>query len=506
MVLSVNRRGIIAGAAALPFLRMQGARAATPGVLTFGLSAPPSAINPWANTGTAAATIKLMIYRGLVSFDPAGNLRGELAESWTREGEHGWVFKLRDATFQNGEKVISADVKWTIEQIAAEKSTAYFRAEMQQIERVETPDDLTVRFITKTPLATLPIWMASYHLPIISRNSPKGSFVGAGPFVLKAQERGVSIDLEAFPGYYKKGLPKLKAIRVLAYPDENLRVAALQSGDIDLIEYVPWQAMDAVSANPALKLDAVEGAFMFLVFNASKPPFNDARVRKAVAHAIKRDELVKAAFFGRGQPLEHLPIAASSAFFNPELAHGWAYDPALSKKLLAEAGFANGISCSLLSTAQYGMHKDTAEVVQQHLAAVGIKVELNLPDWATRVAIGNRGQYDMAVMGTAADSNDPDGIATIIDGSLSPSYVRSFGLKTEKITALLAAGRAELDEAKRKTIYRDLEKVAIEEAPLVGLTWRSQGYGMRKAVTGFQNMPGALTFYSGLTFETASVD
>jgi peptide/nickel transport system substrate-binding protein len=92
--------------------------------------------------------------------------------------------------------------------------------------------------------------------------------------------------------------------------------------------------------------------------------------------------------------------------------------------------------------AQYGMHKDTAKLVQQHLAAVGINVELKLPDWATRVSLG---QYDMAVMGKAADSNDPDGIATIIDGSLSPSYVRSFGFKTETITELLAAGRAELD-------------------------------------------------------------
>jgi ABC-type transport system substrate-binding protein len=143
--------------------------------------------------------------------------------------------------------------------------------------------------------------------------------------------------------------------------------------------------------------------------------------------------------------------------------------------------------------------------VQNHLAAVGIKAELNLPDWSTRVAIGNRGQYDMAVMGTAADSNDPDGITNFIDGSLSPSYVRSFGLKIDKITELLAAGRAEFDAEKRRAIYREMEKVAIEQAPIAGLTWRSQGYAMKKEVTGFKNLPGALTFYSGLTFETATV-
>ncbi|MDB5370619.1 MAG: twin-arginine translocation pathway signal precursor [Roseomonas sp.] len=505
MATTVSRRATLAGTAAaamLPFLRIPGARARTPGVLTFGLSSFPPTIQPWANSGTAAATMKLLMYRGLCSYGDDGALRGELAESWARDGNNAWVFKLRQAKFQNGEAVTSADVKWTVEQIAAERSTAFFRAEMQNVERVETPDDRTVRIVTKVPVATLPNMMASYHLPIISRVSERNTPVGAGPFVLKGQERGTSLDFEANPNFYKPGLPKLKGIRVVAYSDENLRVSALQSGDLDLIEYVPWQAMDAITANPELKLDAVDGAFMFLVFNGSKPPFNDHRVRRAVAHAIRRDELVKAAFFGRGSGLEQLPIASSSAYYNAEYKDGWKYDPDLSKKMLAEAGFADGLSCSLLSTAQYGMHKDTAEVVQNHLAAVGIKVELNLPDWATRVSIGNRGQYDMAVMGTAADSNDPDGIANFIDGSLSPSYVRSYGLKVDRVTELLAAGRAEFDEAKRKAIYREMEGVAIEQAPIVGLTWRSQGYAMKKGVSGFRNLPGALTFYSGLTFET----
>lgn len=505
---TVSRRAALAGTAAtamLPFLRAPRARAATPGMLTFALSSFPPTIQPWANSGTAAATVKLMIYRGLTSYGPDGALRGELAESWSRLGSEGWEFKLRDARFQNGEPVTAADVQWTIEQIAAERSTAYFRAEMQGVARVEAPDVRTVRIFTRQPVATLPIWMASYHMPIISRNSPRGSSIGAGPFILKRQERGVSLELEPFTGYHRPGLPKLRGIRAVAYADENLRVAALRAGDVDLIEYVPWQAMDAIAADNALKLETVDGAFMFLLFNGSRPPFNDARVRKAVAHAIKRDELVRAAFFGRGSPLMQLPIPATSPFYNREFQDGWRYDADLAKRLLAEAGHPNGFSCSLLSTAQYGMHKDTAEVVQQHLAAIGIRAELNLPDWATRVTAGNRGQYDIAVQGTAADSNDPDGIANFIDGSLAPSYVRSHGLKIDRITELLAAGRAELDEGKRREIYREMERVAIEQVPLVGLTWRSQGYAMRRQVTGFRNLPGALTFYSGLTFETTEV-
>lgn len=281
-------------------------------------------------------------------------------------------------------------------------------------------------------------------------------------------------------------------------------MAALRSGDVDLIEYVPWQAMDAISADPALTLDTIDGPFMYLTFNCSRPPFNDARVRRAVAHAVKREELVKAAFFGRGSPLEHLPIPEASAYYNPEFKNGWRYDPALAKQLLAEAGHAGGLSCSLLSTAQYGMHKDTAEIVQQHLAAVGINVTLNLPDWATRVTVGNRGQYDIGVMGTTADNNDPDGLSSLLDGSLAASYVRSHGLKIDRIVELMAAGRTIFDESKRRAIYRELEQVALEQAPIVSLTWRSQGYAMRKDVSGFRNLPGALTFYSGLTFETTA--
>jgi peptide/nickel transport system substrate-binding protein len=501
MSLTLTRRTFVTGAAALPFLRSAGAQARTPGILTFGLSSYPPNIQPWTNTGTAAATVKLMIHRGLLSYDSKGALRGELAESWTRDGATAWLFKLRNATFHTGHPVTAADVKWTLEQIAANKSTAYFRSEMQGIELIDTPDERTVRIVMKEPSATLLQWLASYHLPIVSRKSEAAQPVGAGPFVLKAQERGVSLEVEAFPNYYRPGLPKLKGIRAVAYADENLRVAALQAGDVDLIEYVPWQSMEAISNEPKLKLDATDGPFMYLLFNGTKPPFNDARVRKAVAHSIRREDIVRAAFFGRGSPLAHLPISEASEFYNSDLKDGWRYDLTLAKKLLAEAGHPDGFTCSFLSTAQYGMHKDSAEVVQQNLAAIGIRAELNLPDWATRVVLGNRGQYDLAMGGTAADNNDPDGLASLIDGSLSPSYIRSFGVRVPKIEELLRAGRAEFDEARRKAIYRELETLALAEAPIVGLAWRSQGYAMQREVTGFKNLPGALTFYSGLTLE-----
>jgi peptide/nickel transport system substrate-binding protein len=504
--MTLSRRALLAAGAALPFLRHPARAAVTPGKLVFGLSSYPPTMAPWANAGTAAATAKLMFHRGLLGYGPDGALRGELAERWEHEDDGAWVFHLRDAVFHNGAPVTSADVAWTIEQVAGEKSTAYLRAEMQRLTRVETPDPRTVRVHTKEPSATLPLDMASYFLPILAKGSTAGNplGIGAGPFLLSNEERGVALDFKAFDKFYRPGLPKLQAVRMVAYADENLRVAALQAGDVDLIEYVPWQSMPSIEADPKLSLQATSGPFMYLTFNAKAGPFGDARVRRAVAHAIQREDIVKAAFFGRGDPIEGLPLSKGTPFYDESLAHGLAYDPAKAKALLAEAGVPNGFACKLLSTAQYGMHKDTAAVAQQHLAAVGIQAELVLPDWATRVSLGNKGQYELAVGGSASESNDPDGLSSFVDGRLSPSYVRSYALDVPELDRLIDAGRAEFDLGKRHAIYTDLQKVYLREAPMIGLCFRAQGYGMSRQVRDFHNMPGALTFYSGTTFETAT--
>lgn len=507
--MTITRRGLLGAGAALPFLPRDAAAQRQPGVLRFGLSSFPPSLQPWANTGTAAATVKLLIHRGLLSYAPDGQLRGELAESWRNEGPTAWSFTLRpNAVFHNGEPVTSADVKWNIEQIAAERSTAYYRAEMGVVERIETPDPRTLRIVTKEPVATLPNWMASYHMMIVNPRSPTGAGVlpiGAGPYTIRAQERGVSIDLAPFPRYYKEGLPKLRGLRTVAYADENLRVAALQAGDLDLIEYVPWQSMAGIEADPRLRLDATDGPFMYLTFNATRPHLGDPRVRRAIGHAIKRDEIVKAVFFGRGSALEGMPIAPGSEFFDEVLSRGWAYDPDRARALLRDAGVPSGFATTILSTAQYGMHKDTAEVVQQNLAAIGIQAELRLPDWATRVNLGNRGQFDLSIMGTATDNNDADGLNNLVDGSLAPSYIRSVGLRVPRLEELMRSGRAEFDSARRRGIYAEAQRVALEAAPIIGLAWRSQGYAMSRDVSGFKAMPGALNFFSGITLEETAI-
>ena len=501
--MSLTRRLLMASAPIAATLAGRSARADN-GVLRYGLQVYPPSFLPWQSSGTSAATVNVCHRRGLLSYGHDGELRGELAEHWQVDGE-GWLFKLREAYFHNGKRVTAADVKWTIEQITAPKSTAYLRGAMQDITAVETPDDITVRLITKQPISSLPYWFAMPQTPIISRESPDAGVgaIGAGPFMIASNERGIGLRLEPFPKFYRPGVPKLKELQMTVYADENLRVSALQAGDLDMIEYVPWQSIDSIAANAKLKMDSTDGPFMYLTFNGATGPFKDARVRQAVSFAIKREDVAKAAFYGHASTLNGLPIPSNSPYYDEKLAHAWTHDLDRARQLLKDAGAGEGFSCTLLSNITNGMHKSTAEVVQQNLAEIGIQVQLALPDWANFLTLANRGQYEFAVNGTALDNNDPDALTSLLDGSLSPSFARSWGLPTPELTKLLAAGRSELDQEKRKVIYDQVQQVALDLVPACFLVLRTQAYAMQQNVKGFHNLPGQLTFYSGYTLEDA---
>ncbi|MEJ1936960.1 ABC transporter substrate-binding protein, partial [Nostoc sp. NIES-2111] len=292
---------------------------------------------------------------------------------------------------------------------------------------------------------------------------------------------------------------------LISMADEALRVAALRSGNVDIIELVPWQSMDSIDADPALKLTSTDGAFMYIGFNGRAAPFNDHRVRQAIAYTVKREDIVRAVFFGRGSALGGLPIAKGTEFYDEQLGNHWSYDPDRARRLLAEAGLAGGFNCTLLSSSQFSMYQNSAELVQQNLAAIGINVQLQLTDWPTFVQLANRGQYQFRLAGSTGRNNDPDSLRSLLDPTLPPSFDRSFDLPVPGLHELFRAGQAEFAQDKRFRIYQDVQRLALDQAPVVYLAWRSQAYAMRKEVEGFHNLPGALTFYSGDTLETAQI-
>lgn len=476
------------------------------GTLMFGLAGEPATMDPLIQNGTHGRTIKLAIYRGLVNYNKEGQLENELAESYSVSDDHlTYSFKLRDATFHNGEKVTPEDVKYTFDRMIKPDSKATFSSELSIIEKVDVVDEQTVSFTLKKPSAPFIHYLALPESVIVSKawveeKGEEGDPMGAGPFKFVSWTQGQKLIVEKFDEYYKPEEPKLDSIEFVFYPDENTRINALRAGDVDLIETVPWKDAITVEKDPNLKLDSVNGPFMQLQFNTNFEPFNDPKVRQAISYAINRDAIINTAFSGRGEPIYGMAIPEGYMGYDEKFANYFNYDIEKAKELLAEAGYPDGFKARLLSTSQFSFHQQTAVAVQAELKKIGIEVELDLPDWASRVNKNVEGDYDFVVAGTAGDITDADWLSNFYTGG-EVRLNNSAYFNDKEINQLLIDGREELDEAKRKEIYEQFINRAMELSPFVYLSWREQSYGMNKNVEGFKNLPGFLSFQSGITLE-----
>lgn len=505
---SANRRQFLLGSGAVGAALLASgliARpgwAATPGTVTYALSAYPPNLRPFEHAGAAARTVKMLLFRGLVTFNSSGEVQPELAESWELPDERSYVFKLHgNATFQNGEPVTAEDVKASFDAIRAEDSTAYLRQYFQEIEEIEIVDPKTVRIVLKRPTPSFLSVLASPHAPIVfaKQMDDTEAMIGAGPYRLESSEKGVSLIFKARTDFYKPGLPKTENLRFIVYADDSLRVAALNAGDVDIIEYVPAQSMKSLSETPGIQMQSALGLFMYVVFNMTQGPFTNPLVRRAVAHAINREDLVQGAFLGYGKALDGVPLPEDSPYRVADLEHLWPYDPDRAMALLKEAG-AEGIQANLLATSTYSFHKDPAEIIQAQLSAIGMDVRLSLPEWGVRVSQGNEGRYHFAINGGASELGDPDELSALL-GSSADSYRRSFGLSDPILDELLLQGRHEADQAKRVQIYADLQRATQETTPVTFLNYRTQAYALHSHVKDFKSLPDFLINQSGIAFD-----
>lgn len=482
--------------------------------LYFGLSGEPSTLETSVNAGAAARTVRLAIHRGLVNYGPDGKLSMELAESYDVSPDAlSYTFKLRDATFHDGSNVTAADVKASLERIKQEGSKATYRNEIGIIQSIEAPDAKTVILKLSKPFVPLVHYLALPESAILPAKwiaehgtDPNAAPVGAGPFKFANWERGREISVSRYDGYYKKGKPSLDEVHYVFYSDENTRVNALKSGDVDIIDYVPWKDAASIEADSNLKLASTSGPFMMLQFNTSFGPFSKPEVRQAISYAIDRTAIINTAFNGRGKPIFGVAIPEGYMGYSPEKANYFRHDVAKAKELLAKAGYPDGFTARLLSTAQYGFHQNTAIAVQAELAKIGIKVTLDLPDWSGRIAKNNAGDYDFLVAGTAGDIADPDWLSNFFYGGTQLVRLNnSAHFNDPAINEYLDKGRVTLDETARSAIYGQFVDRALELSPFVYLNWRDQSFGLNKKVEGFANIPGFLTFQSGFTIENVKI-
>jgi peptide/nickel transport system substrate-binding protein len=471
------------------------------GTLVVAADVSPPGLDPQKSAAAHSWMIAEHVYSTLLRRDPQMNIVGDLAESWQMVNETTFAFKLRKGVvWHHGRDLVAEDVKYSFERMLDEKTASPWRSNWSIIDRIETPDRSTVRFVNKRPFAPFISYLATPHYAaivprdIVEKNGDlQKNASGTGPFALERFVPDNTVVLKRNANYYEPGLPYLDAVEYRIIPDEAARLAALRAGTVHYLWSVDPLIDRQVQGAAGIVLREPDGycAQHGMAFNQTKPPFTDVRVRRAVSVGINRREIIASVLRGRGAITTKIPPCDAPYGYTGDdkgLPY-YANDPALGRRLLAEAGFAGGLDTALEVSPRFPQTVRTAEVMKEQLAAIGVRVALKQVEWGAALKNFVRTEYDGMSMIPLVWQPDPD--AHVYDIFHSGSNINLGKFKDAKVDQLLEQGRTTLDREKRIAIYRDLQRYMADQAFLIFPYASGATEVLREAVKGYISIPGA---------------
>ena len=464
-------------------------------------------------TFITACAIHNNIYNGLLkitSTDGKGvDFKPDLAREWEVQGDRVHVFRLhKGVTFHNGDPCTAADIKWNLERVKDKAQAPIHAWKLALLESIETPDPLTVKLSFAKPYPFMRVALTGSTGRAGTILSPRAvkekgkaygrSPVGTGPFKFVEWKESDYILLERFPNYWEKdaaggALPYLDRVMLKFIIEPSTLVAALKTGEVDGINNVANQFVADLRKDPKLTVStAVGGNWRCLHMNIAKGPFADKNLRRAVAFAIDRQEILSRVEFGEGI-VAHGPISPPMGEFYDAAfesgKNGQYYDLEQAKALMKQSKFPNGTEVMLLSG-----NADTAprlaEVVQAQLAKIGIKVNIELADAPTfrRRWLQER-QWDLVQVQWDADL-DPD--ETLYPELHSGEAWNAGKWANADFDKMVEGARSENDFKKRKKFYEEAVRLIVEDAPVAVMLHLNEKKVFHKHVKGFQMIPAGL--------------
>ncbi|GAB6988058.1 ABC transporter substrate-binding protein [Paenibacillus pini] len=382
------------------------------------------------------------------------------------------------------------------------------------IKHVKAVDANTVEFTLSQPQAPFLQNIAMTCFGIASpkaiqekKENFKNEPVGTGPFVFKEWKHNDSITLEKNPNYWKEGLPKINKVIVRSIPDNSARFNALQNGEIDLMEDLNPDDLSVLESKSDLqKIDRPSFNIGYLGFNLKKKPFDDVKVRIALSYAVNKQGIVDAFFAGQATPAIN-PMPPTLWGYNDSIKD-YPYDLEQAKKLLAEAGYPNGLPDPItfyampVSRPYMPDGKKVAEAIQADFEKIGVKVKIESPDWATYLDDTKVGaKDDVYIMGWTGDNGDPDNfIYTLLDKDSIPGNNRSFYVN-EELHKILVAAQQQVDQDKRVELYKQAQEIIKKDAPWIPLVHSTPILAAKASVKGFVPSPTGTEAYANIYFE-----
>ncbi len=439
------------------------------GELVVGISSDIKTLDPQMSPlDVFRHTIRSTVFEALVFINPE-TLKADplLADSWETSADGlTWTFKLKPGvTWHNGSKFTAADVVYSIKRVQDPKVGSPFSPQLVAVSKVEAPDDATV---VLTLANTVPGLLANLAVIQIVNEASIGTIttapVGTGPFKFANWAPGDHIRVEKYDGH--RDAPKLAAIEWRIVPDSQARLAGLQDGTLHMVALV--EGKDVVQAKSLAGVEVIQTKPYVLYenfnINTKRAPFDDKRVRQALAYAFDRQGYTKTVWFGFARPTIN-PVPPEMATYLPDSTDRYAFNLDKAAALLAEAGFTKDkpLKLEILTPTGFDSLKSMALILQDNLNRIGHSVtirELEITVWIDRIL--TKPDYDLTTNNYNTGPEDP---ASMFNSpNLAPKANVSLW-NPPGYADLVAKAAAEIDPKKQIDLYHQLQELLLEEMP-----------------------------------------
>lgn len=432
-----------------------------------------------------------LVFNGLTKITPDMTVEPDLAASWeASEDFRTWTFQIRDdVKFHHGRMLDAEDVVATVERILNPDTGSRARTNLSMVETVRATGPHEVEFTLNASYAGFADIFADRQMRIVPRDRVEDLStqpVGTGPFMFSSWSPGDRMELVRNPDYFLDGKPMLDGVTIRIIPEAAARVAALESNSIDILWNLPYEQVERFGDHPSIRVDSVASAtWDGVILNNRIPPFNDVRVRQALALTIDKEALVELALFGQGSPT-FSPIAPSHPWFNADLTMGEP-DIARARALLAEAGYPDGFEVSMQVPQEREQRVRVGVSVRDMARAAGIRINIERVPFAS---------YAANVAGVAPIYVDGYFARPTIDTALHPFYhsqgswnARLWGYENARVDEILDRARETGDQDELKSLFYEFQAIVDETVPGIIAYSMSHVNGVSKAVEGFRSTP-----------------
>ncbi|MDR0472792.1 MAG: ABC transporter substrate-binding protein [Treponema sp.] len=429
--------------------------------LRFGLMSEPASLDPLSPSNTADGRLILFnVYEGLVKPDTSGRLVPAVAESYEmNQGGLVYSFTLREGLlFHDNSPLDAEDVAFTLNEAVKAAFTGFDR-----IESVRHFGKRQIEITLKTPD---PDFLPNLTLGIVPKNNPdrEKTPIGSGPFFIENYLPQQSLTLVKNPHYRISGMPKLDRVTAVFSASYDALYTGLEGGNINGA-FVTGDVMEKLDKDKYEVTQSYSNSTQLLALNNSVKALGDARVRQAVNYAVDVQEIIDAAFYGRGEPSGSPLIPGLKLYYNEALRNPYPVDLSKALELMTDAGYANGFNLEIKIASNYVMHVDTGQVLVNQLAKIGINASIRLVDWATwlnDVYFGRN--YEATIISLDSNTVSAPGFLSRYESNAGNNFIN---FKSEAYDKLYREILIEADEASRIRLYKEAQKIISDEAASV---------------------------------------